>query len=80
MSRSRAFRPALRHALARNPPRVTPAQRRARSSIGGLKRKPERGLARALVTLRDRGGPPYTLRFHRELPAGDRIVTRLAGS
>jgi hypothetical protein len=70
--------PALIRELAREPPRVTPAQRRNRPTIVGLTITPKQGVLRAVATLHHPGGPPYPLSFYLERHAAGWTVTRLA--
>jgi len=82
----RASVAALRHLAARglarelrrNRLRVTPMQQQSRSRIVNLRatlRSP--GSARAIATVKERGGPPYPLQLYLECRGARWVVTRI---
>jgi hypothetical protein len=77
---------ALRHVAARgllreprrNRPRVTPMQQRTRTRTLDLRTAlPSPGSARAVATLKDRGGSPYPLLLYLERRGALWVVTRI---
>ena len=64
--------------LQRNRPRVTPMQQRTRARTLDLRTTlPSPGSARAVATLKDRGGPPYPLLLYLERRGALWVVTRI---
>jgi hypothetical protein len=64
--------------LRRNRPRVTPMQQRSRTRTVDLRTAlPSPGSARAVATLKDRGGPPYPLQLYLERRDTRWVVTRI---
>jgi hypothetical protein len=64
--------------LRRNRPRVTPMQQRTRTRTLDLRTLlPSPGSARAVATLKDRGGPPYHLLLYLERRGARWVVTRI---
>jgi hypothetical protein len=77
---------ALRHVAARGllrelrrkRPRVTPTQQRTRTRTVDLRAAlASPGSARAVATLKDRGGPPYPLQLYLERRGTRWVVTRI---
>jgi hypothetical protein len=64
--------------LRRNRARVTPTQQRTRTRTLDLRTAlPSPGSARAVATLKDRGGPPYQLRLYLERRGALWVVSRI---
>jgi hypothetical protein len=78
----RALRPVatreLLREVRRNRPRVTPMQQRTRTRTVDLRTAvPSPGSARAVATLKNRGGPPYPLQLYLERRGALWVVTRI---
>jgi hypothetical protein len=68
----------LRRELQRDRPRVTPMQQRTRTRTVDLRTAlPSPGSARAVATVKDRGGPPYPLQLYLGRRGARWVVTRI---